>query len=202
MGEDWQGLKTAVETSDLADRQAILAVIESTENANSRKNSLKKLSGGRTWRILLDEYFPPLRRNEYTIQYEVRGFNAEEARMYVWTRPQLLSLNEFFMAARLYAPTSREFKEIFDIAARIYPDSPVAQFNTGASEVENGAYASSINRLRDIDTPESRNNLDIAYWHEGDYEKAGECFRQAAQAGLPDAVENLRQYRLWFEDKD
>lgn len=136
------------------------------------------------------------------IEYEVRGFNTQEAKALVWSRPQLLSLNEFFMVAGLYEPSSREYRDIFDIAARMYPESQVAQFNTGAMEVENGVYDEAVERLSAIESPESWNNLGIAYWHKGEYDKALDFFRRAADAGLDAAQENLRQYNRWLEDKD
>ena len=202
VGEDWEGLRQAVETSNLNDRDRVVEAIDGISDIARRKTTIKKLSGGRTWRMLSDEFFPVLRRNEYTIQYEVRGFNAEEAKTYVWSRPQLLSLNELFMAARLYAPTSQEYKDIFYIASRMYPDSEISQFNAGAMEIENGAYDMAISRLIRMETPKAWNNLGVAYWHKADYKRAREYFVKAREAGLKNAEANLNEYTLWLEDKD
>lgn len=202
MGEDWDGLRQRVEKAHLDDRDAILSAIAYNTDNDRRDAAVKALSGGRTWRTLLDNYFPELRRNEYTIEYDVRGFNAQEAKSYVWTRPQLLSLNEFFLVAGLYDPASKEYKDVFDIAARVYPDSPAAQFNTGAMEVENGAYDSAVNRLSRFDTPEAWNNLGVAYWHKGESDQSQVYFRKAADAGLEEAKINLEQYNRWSIERD
>ena len=203
MGEDWAGLRTAVENASYFEgRQQVLDAIDQIADPARRKTTIRAIDGGRTYRTLLSDLYPALRRNEYTVQYEVRGFNAQDAKGLVWTRPHLLGLNEFYLVAQLYDPASREFKEVFDIAARMYPDSEVAQFNTGAMEVENGSYDTAIARLEKIDTPEAWNNLGVAYWKKGDYEKATSLFNKAAGAGLEDARINQEQYRRWFDDKE
>ena len=203
MGEDWVGLRKAVaDASDLEGQQAVLDAIDNIGDLAKRKTMIKNINGGRTYRTLLSEFYPSLRRNEYTIEYSVRSFNDEEAMRIYKERPSFLSLNELYMVALQYDSASPEFKEVFDFAARMYPDSPVAQFNTGAMEVENGSYDSAIRRLSKIDTPEAWNDLAVAYWHKGEYAKAQELFERAAAAGNKDAVANLEQYKRWDEDKD
>lgn len=202
MGEDWAGLRKAVADSYIDDRDRVLAAIDGNSDVARRKTAIRSLSGGRTYRILLEDYYPALRRNEYTIEYQIRGFNAAEAQGLVWDRPQLLSLNEFYMAAKLYQPESREFKEIFDIAARMYPKSTLAQFNVGAMEIENGSYDTALTRLQSTDSPESWNNQGVALWYKGEYEQAREMFGKAAETGLTVATENLAQYDKWFADRD
>ncbi|MGI6574257.1 MAG: hypothetical protein ACOX19_12890 [Fermentimonas sp.] len=55
----------------------------------------------------------------------MRPFSVEEAKGVIRTNPRLLSLNEMFLVAQTYAPASSEFKEVFDIATRLYPDEPI-----------------------------------------------------------------------------
>lgn len=203
MGEDWDGLRKAVDgAAYLNDRQAVLNAIDNVGDIAKRKSVIRALSGGRTYRTLLADFYPPLRRNEYTIEYTVRSFNAEEARQVYRERPQLLSLNELFMVANSYPADSDEFKQVFDFASRMYPDSPAAQFNTAALEVENGAYRNAIDRLRDFNSPEAWNNLGVAYWHTGEYEMAKEMFSGAAGSGNETAVRNLEEFVRWYDDRD
>ncbi len=202
MGEDWQGLRRALETSGLKDKTAILEIIDAGTSAPRKKAALKSLSGGETYRALLKEYYPPLRRNEYTISYEVRGFSAQEAARMIHTRPKLLSLNEFFMVAGLYHPAGDQYKQVFEIAAQVYPESEIAQFNVAAMEIENGAYDSAVSRLSDIGTPEAWNNLGVAYWNKGEYGQAKQYLQKAADAGSAEAVSNLYEYGKWLEDQE
>lgn len=63
---DWRGLRRLVEQSDLADRDAIVEIIDNTPVEKSgdtpgRLDQLKLLNNGETYRLLYDEYFPLLR---------------------------------------------------------------------------------------------------------------------------------------------
>lgn len=196
-GEDWDGLRKAVNASSIANKQEILNILDET-NVAQRKRKLQQLSGGETYRMLLRDYYPPLRRNEYTISFVAKSFSVEEAKQQIQTKPQYLSLNEMFLVANTYPKNSREFKEVFDIAARMYPDSPIAKLNTAALELENGATDSAIGRLQQINLPEAWNNLGIAYAKKEDYRRAEEEFNKAAQAGSQVAARNLSQLRAFL----
>ncbi len=149
-GEDWEGLRKAVVSSSIADKQAILDIIDKVSNPDARDAELKKLSGGATYRTLVDSYYPPLRRTEYVVAYTVRGFNVEEARTIIKTNPKLLSLNEMYLVSESYAAGSKEFKEVFDIAVRLYPDSDIAILNSASADIESGNMDGAIQRMNKI----------------------------------------------------
>ena len=199
-GEDWEGLRKVVSASTLSDKNEILRVLEES-NVAQRKSKLKQLNGGSTYRMLLNEYYPPLRRNEYTVSFVARKFSVDEAKRQIQTRPQYLSLNEMFMVANTYPKNSKEFKEVFDIASRLYPNDPVAQTNAAAMDLENGATDAAIQKLQRIDTPEAWNNLGIAYAQKGDYQKAEEYFKRASQRGHQAAATNMKQLSDWINAK-
>lgn len=181
-GEDWEGLRKQVEASALTERDEIIAVLEEQDVAG-RKLKLRALNQGKTYNVLLNEFYPILRRNEYTISYVARPFELEEARVLIKTKPQHLSLNEMFLVANSYAMNSDEFKEVFDIAVRMYPDDPVAKINVAAMEIESGLFAKGIERLSGLNNPEALNNLGVAYAKMNDYEKAAACFEKAVVGG-------------------
>lgn len=197
-GEDWEGLRKVVQESLLASKDEILSIIDSESDIPTRERRLKQLSGGETYRMLLHDYYPPLRRNEYTISYIARNFDINEAKEQIRIKPSLLSLNEMFIVANSYPKNSKEFKETFDIAARIYPDDPVAQLNTATSILENGDADQAIQKLAGINSPEAWNNLGIAYTQKEDYDKAKEYFQRASNAGLKIASENASQLSQWL----
>lgn len=202
LGEDWAGLREAVGSSWFGDREKVLAIIDGTADINRRKSQLRGISGGRTYRMMLENMYPPLRRNEYTIEYEIRGFTPLEAREVFRTRPQLLSLNEMFMVANLYERDSEEFRQVFDVAARLFPDSQVAQLNVAAMEIDNGSYDTAVRRLADQDSPEALNNMGVAYWAKGEYEQALGMFRKAADKKDANAPQNIAEYEKWIADRD
>ena len=125
-GEDWIGLRQAVKASNLSNRDEILKVLE-VSDINKRKAQLKALNGGKTYRMLLDDYYPALRRIDYTLAYIARPFDVNEAKQVIKTKPQYLSLNEMFLVANTYPKESAEFKEVFDIAVRLYPFAEIVE---------------------------------------------------------------------------
>lgn len=72
----------------------------------------------------MNEVYPPLRRNEYRIEYNVRNFDLEEARRMIGERPDLLSLEEMYNVAGSYEKGSAGYERAMETAARCYPDRP------------------------------------------------------------------------------
>lgn len=193
-GEDWARLRDAVNASSLADRRAVLDIIDRIANPDARDAELMKLSGGETYRQLLNHFYPPLRRTEYVVAYNVRGFDVEEAREIIRTNPKLLSLNEMYLLAQTYPVESAEFSEVFDIAARLYPDSDIAILNSAAADIEGGNMDGAITRMNKVaDNPKVWNNLGVAHARKGDFDKAKEYFGKAVSNGDDDARVNLEE---------
>lgn len=200
-GEDWDGLREAVSGSNIADRQAVLDIIDRVSNPDARDAELKKLSGGQTYRTLLGSYYPPLRRTEYVVAYNVRGFDVDEAKEIIRTNPKLLSLNEMYLVAQTYPVESAEFSEVFDIAVRLYPDSDIAILNSASADIEGGNMDGAIARMNKIgDNPKVWNNLGVAYARKGDFAKAKEYFEKAAAEGDDDARANLEELNKVIEN--
>ena len=201
-GEDWNGLQKAVESSNIADKDAILNIIRTVGNVDARDAELKKLSKGQTYKTLLETYYPPLRRNEYTIDYVARPFDVNEAKAAIKTRPQLLSLNEMFHVAQTYPKGSADFKNVFDVAARMFPNDPIANLNAATAELEGGSVDAALTRLeRFKDKPEAWNNLGIALVQKQRFEEALSYFDRAAAQGDATAKTNAEQLRLFLEDR-
>lgn len=60
--ENWEGLRAAVEEKYTGvDKNKILEILDADIPDETRKTRLKKLNGGRTWRILIRDYMKPLR---------------------------------------------------------------------------------------------------------------------------------------------
>lgn len=199
-GEDWSGLRKAVESSSIADKAEILRIIDTVDRQDARDEALLKLSYGHTYRTLVNDFYPSLRRTEYNIAYVVRSFNVEEAKAIIKTNPKLLSLNEMYMVAHSYGAGSPEFNEVFDIAVRMYPDSEIAIMNSAAADIENNAIDRAIQQMQKLgDHPKAWNNLGVAYALKGDLQKAMEFLSKAATANNADAVRNLENLKKYME---
>ncbi|MDF9830795.1 DUF3868 domain-containing protein [Parabacteroides sp. PF5-6] len=200
-GEDWEGLRKSVLASSLPDKEAVISLIDRNEDISKRKEQLKALNGGNTYRTLLNTYYPPLRRIEYTFAYVARAFDLEEAKEVIKSKPQHLSLNEMFLVANSYAKGSEDFNRIFDIAVRLFPEDPIANLNAAVQEIEMGALDRAIERLQQIDCAEAKNNLGVAYARKGDYIQAGACFKRAAEQGNEVAASNRQELDKFLENR-
>jgi tetratricopeptide (TPR) repeat protein len=106
------------------------------------------------------------------------------------------------MVAQSYPANSKEFKEVFDIAARLYPDDPIAIVNSAAVDIEGGNNRAAIDRLMKIkDNPRSWINLGVAYARMGDLQTARSYFEKAAAQGDADAKTNLLELEKYEKDK-
>ncbi|MDR0811367.1 MAG: DUF3575 domain-containing protein [Paludibacter sp.] len=72
-GENWEGLRSALETSNLTERQRTdIAKIIDLQDVSTRKLLLKQYENGAPYQYLLKEIYPKLRISEYTINYELK----------------------------------------------------------------------------------------------------------------------------------
>ena len=194
-GEDWAGLDSLVAGSGLTGKCALLEIIRGTGDADARERRLKAVAGGAPYRQLLADYYPELRRSDYSIAYTVIPFTVEQGKEVLKTRPGSLSLNELFLIAGTYAPGSEAFNELFETAVRVFPDSDVANLNAAASALNRKDAASAARYLAKVQvyTPEYWNNAGVLAWLLGDKAAAAESFTRAGAHGAKNAAE-LKQY--------
>lgn len=193
--ENWAGLRKYVAQSGLADKEAILAIIDSEEEPDAKEQRIRREHAA-SYRTLLQDCYPALRRTDYTVDYVIRGFNVEEAKEVIKTRPQNLSLQEMFAVAQTYQPGSEDFNRVFDIAVRLYPDDPVANLNAANALLERGAAELALKYLEKAgDTPQADNARGVAMIMLERYEEAESYLDRAAKAGIGEAEENLTYIR-------
>lgn len=200
-GEDWEGLRRVVDASSIESKEQILDILKNSTSVAERKQKLKSLNGGNIYKNLLANYYPDLRRNEMVIHFVVKAFDIEEAKEIIKTRPQYLSLNEMYLLANSYPKDSKEFKEVFDIASRLYPNDNIAKLNAATAELENGSIDKAIEKLTGIDIPEAWNNLAVAYAKKGNFAKAEELLAKAAKASIGCANQNIEELKKVLNDQ-
>lgn len=191
--EDWQEVREYVDRSTMPWRDKVLSVIDSRRTPANKEWYLKKFEP-RAYRILLDSVYPVLRRTDYVVNYSIRKFNLEEARSMVKTNPKKLSLIEMYRVAQSYTPGSEDFKQVFDVAVRMYPDSKIANLNAANAALSRGDTISAERFLsRTVDSPEAENTQGILAARKGDAEMAKYYFKKSAAAGLDAAEYNLQE---------
>ena len=134
--EDWEGFRKFIAASSLEKKDEILKLMDdSTLDIDKKERQIAQLAGPQTYKYILEECYPALRHSDYTVNYTVRGFNLEETKEIIKTRPQLLSLQEIYRIAKSCQPGSEEFNRSFQVAATMVPDDPIANLNAGAMEI-------------------------------------------------------------------
>ena len=200
-GEDWEGLVRVLgDYPNLLKRDSVYAIIERYPNERDFcELQLRKLVPPTIYHRLLTELYPVLRRNEYRIEYNVRNFDLEEAKRQIETRPDLLSLSEMYKVAGSYGKGSPEYDKVMAVAVRYFPTSPAALNENALSAIAREEYDAAIELLEKSETAaqtaELLNTLGVAYAKAGQYDKAEDAFRRAAESGSETARHNLEEVR-------
>jgi outer membrane protein OmpA-like peptidoglycan-associated protein len=176
--EDWSGLRNAVESSDMMDKEEVLKIIDGyTINQEVRKIKLKQLDGGAPYKWMLENLYPPLRNGGYLqIFYEVQRKAAmswtDENHHQVWIDPES-PRNKF-----------------------------VTAYNKTAAFLVDGKYDEAIKTLLPYGS-DSRtwNYLGVAYMMKNDNNTAALYFEKAKANGDPDAAQNLEELK-WNRKAD
>ncbi len=73
LGEDWYSVTRTLEKIDFPNKEKILDIIESEPDWNSRKNKIRAIDNGQTWRRLVREIFPVFRNSRMVIVCSADG---------------------------------------------------------------------------------------------------------------------------------
>lgn len=138
VAEDWKEFRARVAASHMANRDAILAIIDSGDDPDLREHKLRR-NYPREFATFRETIFPALRRTTYKVEYEIRTYtDVDEIVSLVRTAPQKLSLQEFYLAASEMQSGGDEFDYIFETAARMYPDDEIANLNAANASMSKG----------------------------------------------------------------
>lgn len=200
VAEDWETLRDMIVKSEYSWKEAALKIIDGTDIPDNREKGLKTLVAGKAYRMMLQEWFPQLRRTDYRLDYSVKDFTVEQGREIIRTRPAQLSLNEMFHVANSYPKGSPEFNEVFDIAVRLFPENPVANINAAASAISRGDTTMAKKYLDKVgDDLRVANNRATYYMLNGDTQKAKECL-DSIKEKTQETEHNLNEIRLKEEN--
>lgn len=190
--EDWIGLGELVCQTPVPDKKRVLEIIESSKAPEDKKMLLEVLSDGKPYQYLDKQLFPLLRRMELEVNYVVRALRDIEAADLIYTHPQNLSLNEMFRVARRFRPGSDGYRDVFEIAARYFPDDVVANINAAASSLALGDLATSRKYLEKAGQDvRACNNWGVWYLINGDIDNAELYFKRALKVSPRQAEYNL-----------
>lgn len=191
--EDWAGLDSLVEGSNLDVKPQLLALFRNTTLDPDVREAEIRRCWPDVYRFMLASWYPALRHSDYVISYSVRSFTTpEEARRVYLVKPQQLSLNELYMVAGTYPAGSREFNEVFETAVRLYPADPVANLNAANIAICRRELDKAETHLAKAgQSPEAELARGAVALLRGDYTAARRYIEAARAGGVKEAAADL-----------
>jgi tetratricopeptide (TPR) repeat protein len=98
-GEDWEGFRSAMEASNIEDRNIIINVLKMTTDLQKREQEIKNIS--KTYTEIQKDIFPGLRRTRVLINYDLQGYSDEELVQIGSSNPAQFKYEELMRAGSL-----------------------------------------------------------------------------------------------------
>lgn len=195
--EDWEGLLRQLDNEELFDHQAEVKAVAASQTEPDQKERQLKAQYPAQWKHLLAEVFPALRHSDYRVSYTVRPFTVEEAKTFIHTKPQQLSLNEMFLVAQTYTPGSQDYNDVFETAVRMYPDDETANLNAAVIALNRDDLQAAARYLAKAgSTAEALNARGVLAVKKNDHQAAEDYFSQAYS--LKEAQQNLDELQKYI----
>ncbi len=194
--EDWEGAARMVARHDsIRLKDEALAIIRDPGIAPDDKERILQATQkwSYVWKPMLKDIFPKLRRIELKVDYTIQKLDDNKARELIYTAPEMLSLDEINRVARYYEPGSKQYREVYEIAAKQFSNDLVANNNAAAALLQTGDAEGALPYLEKTKgNPVSYINYGAYYYISGDLDKAIAYFNKAHAAGIEQAHQNLR----------
>ena len=192
--EDWEGFKTAMEQSNIRDKELVLRVLAMYSDPEEREAQIKNLSS--VYKTIADEILPALRRSRLILTTDLIGKSDDEIRELFATDPAQLSVEEMLYAATL-TDNNGEKMAIYNKAAELYNDYRAwngmgeLYFQDNNIAEARRCFAKAL-ELQPTD-PDVNYNAGVAAMADGDLAKAEEHLGKAAgtKADLNSALGTL-----------
>ena len=125
---DWDGFKSAMQASDIKDKDLILRVLDMYEDNSKREEEIRNLAA--TFEVIQEKILPSLRRSEITINGEMTSFSDEKITEFASSNPDTLSAEELSYAATLTDDLDKKLA-IYKSFASIHTDDWRGPNNVG-----------------------------------------------------------------------
>ncbi len=113
-GEDWEGFRSAMEKSNIEDRNIIINVLKMTSDLQQREQEIKNIS--KTYVEIQKDIFPSLRRCRILVNYDMEGYSDAELIQVGSSNPSALTYEEAMKAASLIEDLAKK-ASIYQAAA-------------------------------------------------------------------------------------
>ena len=195
--EDWDGFKTAMQASDIKDKELILRVLEMYPDGDKRESEIKNLSA--TYKEVAEGILPKLRRSVTTWNCEQMSRSDDEISKLAASYPDSLANEEILYAATLTSDINTKLS-IYKSADRLYGADWRCSNNIGYCNIMLNKPAdaqTAMDKANGLNNsaPEVNNNLGILVRWNGDRKKAMDYYNKAggsAEVNHNKGIVNIR----------
>ena len=174
-------------------KTAALDIIKSVPVVKGREDELRILGDGAPYSFLKHYIFPKAERIRFVVQLETSVENSDNN---VNDDKQTMSLNSMYATALDFKVGSREFNDIIDLMARLFPDNAESNINAAGVALLRGELGKAEQYLSRWQTnAKAYNNLGVLYMLQGNYPKAEVYLQMAEAAGISQATTALGYLR-------
>ncbi|MBL7936411.1 MAG: hypothetical protein JNM51_11460, partial [Bacteroidia bacterium] len=183
--EDWDGFKSLMEASAIADKDLILRVLTMYTDLDQREKEIKNLS--KTYTEVSEKILPKLRRSVLTINVNKKSRTDEQISKLATTFPDSLSVEEMLYGATLTNDINTKVA-IYTAAEKKYASDWRTSNNLGVALLTQNKVAEATEAFKRAEAtangnPIVMNHLGIIAAKAGDRKKAMEYYDKANGAG-------------------
>ncbi len=133
--EDWEGFRSYVEASDIADKELILRVLSMYKDPEEREQEIRNISV--VYDQLAQDILPRLRRSRIIANVETIGKSDDEIRSLLKNNIKTLSLEELLYAATLQSKNEEKLA-VYTKILEMFPKDARAYTNIASIYLEKG----------------------------------------------------------------
>jgi len=183
--EDWDGFKSLMEESAIADKELILRVLTMYSDPEQREKEIKNLS--KTYKEVADKILPKLRRSVITVNVDKKSRTDEMISKLSTSNPDSLSVEEILYAGTLTTDINTK-AQIYASAEKQYPADWRASNNLGVALLTQNKVSEAGEAFKRAEKNASgnaivMNNLGIIEAKNGNRRAAMEYYNKAGGAG-------------------
>lgn len=184
-GEDWDGFKSLMQSSDIKDKELIIRVLETYQDGAKREEEIKNLAA--TYTQVAKKVLPELRRAQCNLVMKHHNLTDDEIKALVDSKIDSLDVEQMLYAATLYTDEAKKesiYKSVSTIHASDWrgPNNVGYIYLTQNKLAEAKAEFDKANGLS-ANNPVVQNNLGVIERLNGNLDAAMEYYNNASGAG-------------------
>ncbi len=189
VAEDWDSIASLVDKSQLKLKSAVLDIIRTVSVVGGREQEIRLLADGAPYSFLKNAIFPDVERVKYTAILDRSGGDTQTT---VNGDDSTVSLDNMFITAQGFKVGSREYNDLIDLMARLFPDNAEASIDAAGVALMRGDLSLADSYLRPWKTdPRAYCNMGVLNMLRGDYAKAEVYLQMAEASGVKEATKAL-----------